>query len=206
MRGWWLAGMLATLCACGGAPAAREPQSVPAAAPARPPDEQRRFPLADQTSMRLIEDHVLGKDFARRKRCGIQAERKTYQQFLVHAKIPEAAALLMFNYKSACARQYLPHMGGYFGMDAATPVFRFKGRVPGRVCGLPEKGGPTRPQLRHRLNYFSGATRTNCFPVFSPCNIPMNARGAFSIPSTNCSRNFSLPCFNHAASCLRPSA
>ena len=122
MRGWWLAGMLATLCACGGAPAAREPQSVPAAAAAKPPDEQRRFPLADQTSMRLVEDHVLGKDFlpggnvAEYKRKG-----KTYQQFLVHAKNPEAAALLMFNYKGRLREaKYLPHMGGYFGMDAAT--------------------------------------------------------------------------------------
>src|SRR5260370_24814809 len=156
MRGWWLAGMLATLCACGGAPPAPQTQSARAMAPEKQVDEQRRFPLTDQTSMRLVEDHVLGKDFlpggnvAEYKRKG-----KTYQQFLVHAKNPEAAALLMFDYKSRLREaKYLPHMGGYFGMDSATPVYLFqKGAFLAGFAGLPEKDAdPLARQFAARLN------------------------------------------------------
>jgi hypothetical protein len=156
MRKWWLAGMLLVLCACGGAPPAPQAVSVPAAAPAKPPDEQRRFPLADQTSMRLADDHGLGKDFlpggniAEYKRKG-----RTYQQFLVHANSPEAAALLMFDYKSRLRdAKYLPHMGGYFGMDAATPVYLFqKGAFLAGFAGLPEKDAdPLARQFAARLN------------------------------------------------------
>jgi hypothetical protein len=156
MRGWWLAGMLATLCGCGGAPSSQQSQSVPAAPPAKPADEQRRFPLADQTSMRLVEDHVLGKDFlpggnvAEYKRKG-----KTYQQFLVHAKSAEAAALLMFEFKGRLREaKYLPHMGGYFGTDGATPIYLFqKGAFLAGFAGLPEKEADSLArQFAARLN------------------------------------------------------
>ena len=156
MRGWWLAGALAALCACGGAPPAQQVQSVPAAVPAKPADEQRRFPRANQTSMRLVEDHILGKDFlpggnvAEYKRKG-----KTYQQFLVRVKSAEAAALLMFDYKGRLRdAKYLPHMGGYFGMDNATPVYLFqKGAFLAGFVGLPEKDAdPLARQFAARLN------------------------------------------------------
>jgi len=156
MRRWWLAGLVAALCACGGAPPVQHAKSVPAAAPPKPLDEGRRFPLADQTGMRLVDDHLLGKDFlpggnvAEYKRRG-----RTYQQFLVHAKSAEAAALLMFEYKGHLREsKYLPHMGGYFGMDAATPVYLFqKGAFLAGLAGLPEKeADPIARQFAARLN------------------------------------------------------
>jgi len=126
------------LSACSSPPV----QNAPAAAPAKPQDESRRFPLADQVSMRLVDDHVLGKDFlpggnvAEYKRKG-----KTYQQFLVHARSSEAAALLLFDFKGHLRdAKFLPHMGGYFGMDGAAPVYILqKGAFLAGFVGLPEK-------------------------------------------------------------------
>ena len=139
---WWLAGALAVLAACGSPPPKEPAQNAPAAAPVKPPDEGRRFPLADQVSMRLVDDHVLGKDFlpggnvAEYRRKG-----KTYQQFLVRAKSPEAAALLLFDFKGHLRDpKFLPHMGGYFGLDGATPVYLFpKGAYLAGFVGLAEK-------------------------------------------------------------------
>jgi hypothetical protein len=105
-------------------------------------DESRRFPLADRVALRLVDDHVLGKDFlpggnvADYKRKG-----KTYQQFLVRSTSNEAAALLMFDFKGHLKdAKYLAHMGGYFGLDGSTPVYMFqKGVFLAGFVGLPEK-------------------------------------------------------------------
>ena len=130
------------LSACGSPPPKEAAQNPPAAATVKPLDESRRFPLADQVSMRLVDDHVLGKDFlpggnvADYKRKG-----KTYQQFLVHAKSPEASALLLFEFKGHLRdAKFLPHMAGYFGMDGAAPVYILqKGAFLAGFVGLPEK-------------------------------------------------------------------
>src|SRR6266849_5956646 len=118
-RGYWPAGAFAILCACGGAPPKEQPQAAAVATPLKPPNESRRFPMAGQVNVRLIDDHILGKDFhpggnvAEYRRNG-----KTYQQFLAHSKSAETAALLLFDFKSHLHdAKYLPHMGGYFGMD-----------------------------------------------------------------------------------------
>jgi hypothetical protein len=105
-------------------------------------DESRRFPLADRVSMTLVDNHLLDKDFlpggnvAEYRRKG-----KTYRQFLIHSKSAEAAALLLFDFKSHLRdAKFLPHMGGYFGMDGATPVYLFqKGPFLAGLAGLPEK-------------------------------------------------------------------
>src|ERR1700735_3963467 len=48
--------------------------------------------------------------------------------------------------------------------------------------------------------------RTIIFPVFSPDSTPISAAGAFSKPSTKCSRYLILPSFSHFAICPTPSA
>jgi hypothetical protein len=153
---WWLAGALAVLSACGSPPAHEPAQNAPAAAPIKPQDESRRFPLADQVSMRLVDDHVLGKDFLPGGNVAEYRRRgKTYQQFLVHAKSPEAAALLLFDFKGHLhAAKFLPHMGGYFGMDGATPVYIFpKGAYLAGFVGLAEKDADlTARQFAARLD------------------------------------------------------
>jgi hypothetical protein len=156
MRALCVMGVLAMLCACGSAPPALPTQSAPAAALAKPVDEQRRFPSADQTNMRLVDDHVLGKDFLPGGNIAEYRHKgKTYQQFLVHAKSAEAAALLMFDFKGHLRDpKYLPHMGGYFGLDGATPVYMFqKGAFLAGLVGLPEKeADPLARQFAARLN------------------------------------------------------
>ena len=141
-RCWWLAWPLIALCACGGGPPKEQPQSVPAAAPAKPVDDSQRFPLADQVSMRLVNDHVLGKEFLPGGNVAEYRRRgKAYQQLLIHASSAEAAALLLFEFKSHLRdAKYLAHMGGYFGMDGTTPVYIFqKGAFLAGLAGLPEK-------------------------------------------------------------------
>jgi len=139
---WWVAAALVVLSACGSPPPKEAAQSAPAAAPVKPPDESRRFPLADQVSIKLVDDHILGKDFLPGGNVAEYRRRgKTYQQFLVHTKSPEAAALLLFDFKGHLREaKFLPHMGGYFGMDGATPVYVFpKGTYLAGLVGLAEK-------------------------------------------------------------------
>lgn len=155
MRRWWLAPVCAFLAACGGAPGPPAPQPAPAAQP-KPVDETRRFPLADRVGIELMEGKLLGKDFlpggnlAQYRRKG-----KTYQQFLIHAKSPEAAALLLFDFNTHLRdSKYLAHMGGYFGMDGEKPVYIFqKGVFLAGFIGLPEKeADPLARQFAARLN------------------------------------------------------
>ena len=142
MSRWLPAALIATLCGCGSTPPKEQPQAAPAPAAVKPVDEGRRFPAANRAVLRLVEDHVLGKDFlpggnvAEYRRKG-----KTYQQFLVRSTTAEAAALLLFDYKSHLKEaKFLAHMGGYFGMDGATPVYLFqKGVFLAGFVGLPEK-------------------------------------------------------------------
>ncbi len=155
MKRLWPAALLALLCACGSPPPNEQTQAAPAPA-AKPADESRRFPLADRVSMRLVDDHVLGKDFlpggnvAEYRRKG-----KTYQQFLVRAPSAEAAGLLLFDFKGHLKdARYLAYMGGYFGLDGTTPVYIFqKGVFLAGLVGLPEKeADPLARQFAARLD------------------------------------------------------
>ena len=153
---WWLAGALAVLSSCGSPPPKEMAQNAPAAAPVKPPDESRRFPLADQVSIRLVDDQVLGKDFLPGGNVAeYRRKARTYQQFLVRAKSPEAAALLLFDFKGHLRdAKFLPHMGGYFGMDGAAPVYMFqKASFLAGFVGLTEKDAePLARQFATRLN------------------------------------------------------
>jgi hypothetical protein len=142
MRALWLPAVFALLCACGGPPPKEPPQSASSPAPAKPVDESRRFPLAGQISMQLLTDHVLGKEFLPGGNVGeYRRAGKRFQQFLVRSPSAEAAALLLFDFKGHLRdAKYLPHMGGYFGMDGAAPIYIFqKGVFLAGFAGLPEK-------------------------------------------------------------------
>jgi hypothetical protein len=155
-REFWLAALMAMLCACGSAPPEEHPQSAPAPAAPKPMDEGRRFPMADRVSVHLVDDHVLGKDYlpggnvAEYRRKG-----RTYQEFLVHSQSAKAAALLLFDFKGHLREaKYLAHMGGYFGIDGTTPVYMFqKGVFLAGLLGLPEKeADPLARQFAARLD------------------------------------------------------
>ncbi len=152
----WAAAAMAALCACGSAPTKEQTQSAPAAASPKPADEGRRFAAADRVSLRLVDDHVLGKDYLPGGNIAEYRHKgKSYQQFLVHAASAEAAALLLFDYKGHLRdAKFLAHMGGYFGMDGETPVYIFqKGVFLAGLVGLPEKAAdPLAREFAARLN------------------------------------------------------
>src|SRR5450631_381605 len=63
-------------------------------------------------------------------------------------------------------------------------------------CEVAGRGGGT----------YEAPTRTSILPVLSPRSSPMNASGAFSMPSTMVSRATMLPLATHGATSLRKSA
>jgi len=128
------------LTGCGSPPPVVEKKAP--AAPVKPVDETRRFPVADQVSIELVNDKLLGKDFLPGGNLAqYKHGSKTYQQFLVHGKSPENAAVLLFDYKQTLRdAKFIAHMGGYFGFDGDRPVYLFaKKSVLAGIVGLPEK-------------------------------------------------------------------
>ena len=108
----------------------------------KPVDESRRFPVTDRISIELVNDKLLGKDFLPGGNLGqYKHGSKTFQQFLVHGKSPEDAAVLLFDYKQTLRdAKFIAHMGGYFGFDGDQPVYIFaKKSVLAGIVGLPEK-------------------------------------------------------------------
>jgi len=80
---------------------------------------------------------------------------KTYHLFLGEAKSGEAAALVMFDYKKTFTdSKLLPHMGGYYGMDAGQPVYIFvKGKWLAGIVGLEEaEADPLAREFAARLD------------------------------------------------------
>ena len=122
-----------------------QPAEKEATSPApvvKPPDETRRFPLKDRTTIELVDNHIMGKDFlvggnvAEYSRGGT-----TYRMFLTQAKNSQAAALLLYDYQTILSdAKYVAHMGGFFGKDGDEDVFVFpKDKWLAGVVGLPEK-------------------------------------------------------------------
>jgi len=144
------------LAACSSPPPQERPRTAPAAAVIKPVDQSRHFPLADQVRIDLVDNHLLGKDFLPGGNVA-EYRRKggTYRQFLVRGKSPQDAALLMFEFKGHLRDpKYLPHMGGYFGMEGAEPVYLFqKADFLAGFVGLSEKeADPLARQFAARLN------------------------------------------------------
>ncbi len=133
------------------------PPPAPAPAPApKPKDETARFPLANRVSVTVTETPVLGKAMLAP---GNVAEYRrgpvSYRLFLVKAKSSEAAAVMLFDLKSAMgAPQFKPSFGGYYGVHGAQPLFAFqKGTWVAGVEGLPDKDAdPIAREFAARLN------------------------------------------------------
>jgi len=137
--------VLTVLClvaaGCGTAPPPQEGKTVLKVAP-KPIDETRRFPVADQVSIELVNDKLLGKSFLPGGNLAVYKHGgKTYQQFLVRGKSPEDAAVMLFDFKQSLKdAKFIAHMGGYFGLDGDQPVYIFaKKSVLAGIVGLPEK-------------------------------------------------------------------
>ncbi len=133
--------MIVALSGCG-VPSEQPPPKKAAEPVSAPSDESHRFPSQDRVKAEIVNDHLLGKDFlpggnlAEYTRAG-----KTYQLFLIEAKSPRAAALLMNDHQKTLSNaKFIAHMGGYFGLDGDQPVYIFaKGKWLAGLVGLPQE-------------------------------------------------------------------
>jgi len=120
-----------------------------------PKDLATKLPLAGQTKMQLVRDHLLGKDFMPG---GNLADYKTkdgeYQLFLVEAPDAKAAGFMLLDWKNAIPdAKYLAHMGGYYCLDQGKPLYIFaKGPYLAGLVGLTEdKADPEARRFAARL-------------------------------------------------------
>jgi hypothetical protein len=127
------------LAGCGKSP---EPAAAPVKkAVAKVADETRRFPRAEQVDARVVTGHLLDHEFlpggniASYKRGELE-----YEMILVRTSSPDAAALLLYDYKKSLENpKVIAHFGGFFGKDGNRDAFLFaKGATLCGVLGLPE--------------------------------------------------------------------
>jgi hypothetical protein len=109
---------------------------------AKPFDESRRFPSQNQVKMELIPEHILGKSFLPGGNLATYKKGKSeFQVFLVKGATPDAAALMLLDFrKQMDSPKLIPHFGGYYGSDSAKTVFVFpKNSYLAGIIGLTEK-------------------------------------------------------------------
>ena len=126
-----------------------------AAAPA-PVMETLKFPPADQVSVSIVDDNILGHDFLPGGNLGLYKRgKKEYKLFLVKMANQMAPANALIEYKGRMTESKLvPTFGGYAGLDNGTPVFVFtKGVYLLGIAGLtPEEADPV-------ARFFAGRIR-----------------------------------------------
>jgi hypothetical protein len=131
------------------APVAKTPVHAP------PQDFSTKFPLAGQTRIQLVPDHLLGKDFMPGGNLAdYQTAAGEYQMFLLKMADAQKAAFLLLDWKTAMPQaKYLASMGGYFGTDQGKPVYVFaKGPFVAGFVGLSEeKADPEARRLAAKL-------------------------------------------------------
>jgi len=118
--------------------------------PPKPTDETRRFPMANQVSTRVVDDHLLDKTFMPGGTLAHYKQRKLeYDIFVTKVATPTDAAILLLDWKRAMPdAELVPSFGGYFGTDAARPVFVFaKGSWFAGIAGLPQKQADTQARI-----------------------------------------------------------
>ena len=106
-----------------------------------PKDNSAKFPAAGQTAIRLVPDHLLGKDFMPGGNlANYKSEAGEYQIFLVEAADAQKAAFMLLDWKDVMPdARYLAHMGGYAGTDQGKPIYVFtKGPYLVGLVGLAE--------------------------------------------------------------------
>ncbi len=144
------------LAGCGGGETPKKPVAAPVKKRPAVADATHRFPVDGRIEARVVEDHVLGREFlpggnVARYRRG----KQEFEMFLIRTSVPEAAALLLFDYKKRMENpKLIAHFGGYYGKEGDRMVFVFaKGPWLAGVAGLPEKDADLAArELAARLN------------------------------------------------------
>lgn len=146
----------ALLAACGGGDAGKKPAAAPVKKRPAVADETRHFPSEGRLEARVVEDHVLGREFLPGGNVAhYRRGRQEFDMFLIRTSVPEAAALLLFDYKKRMENpRLIAHFGGYYGKDGGRMVFVFaKGPWLAGVAGLPAKEADLAArELAARLN------------------------------------------------------
>ena len=104
-------------------------------------DDRALLPALNQTSARLVPDHLLGKSALPGGTLGeYEADGRKYRLFIIETASPQDAGILLFDLKATLLDPaYLANMGGYFGTDAGDPVYVFaKQQYLAGVTGLAE--------------------------------------------------------------------
>lgn len=139
-----VAALAALLAAC--SPSSDTPKTLPqekvAVAPAKPPDESRNLPQANQVATEVVADHLLGKSFMPGGTLGhYKNGRQEYQMFVRKLGSPLDAAVLLADWqKDLKDSKLVPAFGAYIGDNGGQPVFVFaKGDWIAGIVGLNEK-------------------------------------------------------------------
>ena len=145
--------LLLTSCASDPTPAAAP---APARKAAKPSDDTRHFPAANQTTAQVVDDHLLGHDFLPGGNIAhYKLGKQEYDLILIKTKSPTDAAVLLFDFKKHLANpKVIAHFGGYFGTDGDKPAFLFaKNEWLCGVIGLPLADADARArEFAGRLN------------------------------------------------------
>lgn len=143
------------LSGCGGGTAEKKAEAPVKKKPAVA-DETHRFPAEGRVEAKVVDDHVLGRESLPGGNVAYYRRGKQeFDMFLIRTSVPEAAALLLFDYKKRMENpKLIAHFGGYYGKDGDRMVFVFaKGPWVAGVAGLPEKDADMAArELAARLN------------------------------------------------------
>jgi len=129
-----------SLISCEAPPKQTSTETVAPKPAAKPKDESRRFPQPNLVSTEVIGSALLGQPFmpggtlARYKKGKVE-----YQMFVAETASASDAAIKISEWRTALTNpEFVASFGGYFGHDAAVPVFVFsKGAWIAGVVGLP---------------------------------------------------------------------
>ena len=109
----------------------QETRSAPAKPAAPAPeirDETHRFHKEGLVEAKVVEDKVGGKDFMPGGNHALyETDGKQYQVFFATRRSAEQAMFLAMDYKGVLSdSKFIPHFGGFFGVDGDTPTLVFQ--------------------------------------------------------------------------------
>jgi len=129
------------LAGCGSESKPSAPQQTEVTQAAKPADETRRFPVAEQVSTQVVNDHILNKPFMPGGTIAHYKKGSTeYDMFVAQFPTSTDAAIGLANLEGTLKDpKLIPTFGGYFGTDAGRPAFVFpKDKWLAGVLGLPQ--------------------------------------------------------------------
>ena len=152
MRVLLCAALALTMLACGGAADKAPPAEAP---PAPVKDLTSILPADGRVATRVVPNHILDQAKMPGGTLGdYEVKGKKYQLFILEAASSQKAAFLLLDVKGALQdAEYIPYMGGYYGLQGSTPVYVFaKLQYLAGVRGLKKDAAdPVAIQLAARL-------------------------------------------------------